>query len=135
MLSLPFHKMHWCIMCTLSWPWNLKKKTSSEWKESDICVYGGCLSPMSLQFDICLTRYTCVYGGGVNEKPSHQYCCWLLAFTVKQAVHFVATWLFGSRKQACCTKLLCMADKAKMSRLTWTVCWLHALKTRIDNPK
>jgi hypothetical protein len=52
-----------------------------------------------------------------------------------QTVHFVATWLFGSRKQACCTKLLCMADKGKISRPTWAVCWLHAWKTRIDNPK
>ena len=34
-----------------------------------------------------------------------------------------------------CTKLLCMADKGKISRPTWTVCWLHAWKTRIDNPK
>jgi hypothetical protein len=33
----------------------------------------------------------------------------------KQTVHFVTTWLFGSRKQACCTKLLCMADKGKIS--------------------
>ena len=52
-----------------------------------------------------------------------------------QTVHFVATWLFGSRKQACCTKLLRMADKGKISRPTWTVCWPHAWKTRIDNPK
>ena len=22
--------------------------------------------------NICITRYTCVYGGSVNEKPSHQ---------------------------------------------------------------
>jgi hypothetical protein len=22
--------------------------------------------------NICMTRYTCVYGGSVNEKPSHQ---------------------------------------------------------------
>ena len=33
------------------------------------------------------------------------------------------------------TKLLCMADKGKISRPTWTVCWLHAWKTWIDNPK
>ena len=26
-------------------------------------------------------------------------------------------------------------DKGKISRPTWTVCWLHAWKTRIDNPK
>jgi hypothetical protein len=31
--------------------------------------------------------------------------------------------------------LLCMADKGKISRPTWTVCWLHAWKTRIDNAK
>jgi hypothetical protein len=31
--------------------------------------------------------------------------------------------------------LLCMADKGNISRPTWTVCWLHAWKTRIDNPK
>jgi hypothetical protein len=37
--------------------------------------------------------------------------------------------------ETCCTKLLCMADKRKISRPTWTVCWLHAWSTRIDNPK
>ena len=52
-----------------------------------------------------------------------------------QTVHFVATWIFGNRKQMCCTKLLCMADKENISRPTWTVCWLHAWKTRIDNAK
>ena len=26
-------------------------------------------------------------------------------------------------------------DKGEISRPTWTVCWLHAWKTRIDNPK
>ena len=44
-------------------------------------------------------------------------------------------YLGAENKQACCTKLLCMADKGKISKPTWTVCWLHAWKTRIDNPK
>ena len=59
----------------------------------------------------------------------------LLLYLFIIIVQFVATWLFGNRKQACCTKLLCMADKENISRPTWTVCWFRAWKTWIDNPK
>ena len=30
------------------------------------------LDKSSSFINICITRYTCVYGGSVNEKPSHQ---------------------------------------------------------------